>query len=77
MVDTDAAKENRAELKMLQNAVDISKQTTNIIRAAYLPQIALTAGYLVTNPTFTTDSKEVLRCMECRGDNENTCMELV
>lgn len=50
LVDTDAAKENRAELKMLQNAVDISKQTTNIIRAAYLPQIALTAGYLVTNP---------------------------
>lgn len=48
--DAEAAKENRAELKMLQNAVDISKQTTNIIRAAYLPQIALTAGYLVTNP---------------------------
>lgn len=48
--DAETAKENRAELKMLQNAVDISKQTTNVIRAAYLPQVALTAGYLVTNP---------------------------
>lgn len=48
--NAETAKENRAELKILQNAVDISKQTTNIIRATYLPQVALTAGYLVTNP---------------------------
>ncbi len=48
--DAETAKENRAELKMLQNAVDISKQTTNIIRSTYLPQVALTAGYLITNP---------------------------
>lgn len=48
--DAETAKENRAELKMLQNAVDISKQATNIVRATYLPQVALTAGYLVTNP---------------------------
>ena len=50
VADVEAAKENRAELKMLQNAVDISRQTVKIIRAAYLPQIGLTAGYLVTNP---------------------------
>lgn len=48
--DAETAKENRAELKILQNAVDISKQATNIVRATYLPQVALTAGYLVTNP---------------------------
>lgn len=48
--NAETGKENRAELKILQNAVDISKQTTNIIRATYLPQVALTAGYLVTNP---------------------------
>lgn len=50
-VDIETATDNRLELKMLKNAVDISKQTTNIIRAEYLPQVALTAGYLVTNPS--------------------------
>jgi len=50
LANVEAAKENRKELKMLQNAVDISKQTTNLVRAQYLPQVALTAGYLVTNP---------------------------
>lgn len=48
--DAEAAKENRAELKMLQNAVDISKQSVRVVRAAYLPQVGLTAGYLITNP---------------------------
>lgn len=50
LANVEAAKENRHELKMLQNAVDISKQTTKLVRAEYLPQVALTAGYLVTNP---------------------------
>ncbi len=45
------ASENRAELKMLANAIDISKQSTRITRAEFLPQVALTAGYLVTNPS--------------------------
>lgn len=48
--DVEMAKENRAELKMLQNTVDISRQTVKLTRAAYLPQVGLTAGYLVTNP---------------------------
>jgi len=48
--DVQTALENRPELKMLQNAVDISKQNTKLVRAAYLPQIALTAGYTMTNP---------------------------
>ena len=47
----DDALENRAELKMLENAVDISRQTTKLVRSAYLPQVALTGGYLVTNPS--------------------------
>ncbi|MDO4161266.1 MAG: TolC family protein [Prevotellaceae bacterium] len=51
VVDMETAKENRSEMKMLQNAIDISRQSTNLIRAAYLPQVALTAGYLVTNPS--------------------------
>lgn len=44
------AVENRPELKMLQNSVDIAKQTTNVLRAGNLPQVALTGGYSVSNP---------------------------
>lgn len=46
----DTAMENRPELKMLQNAVDMSVQATKLARAAYLPQVALTGGYMVMNP---------------------------
>ncbi|MDD7256895.1 MAG: TolC family protein [Prevotellaceae bacterium] len=41
---------NRTELKMLQNGIDISKAATQLVRAAYLPQVAITGGYFVTNP---------------------------
>lgn len=51
VASVDDAMENRTELKMLQNAVDISKQSTKLVRAAYLPQVALTGGYLITNPS--------------------------
>lgn len=50
ITDIKAAAQNRPEIRMLQNAIDISKQTTKLMRAANLPQIALTGGYLVTNP---------------------------
>ena len=49
-VDVQTAISNRPELKMLQNTVDIARQTTKVVRAAYLPHIALTGGYLATNP---------------------------
>ena len=45
-----AAIENRPELKMLGNTVDMTKQTTNILKAANLPQVALMGGYSVSNP---------------------------
>lgn len=48
--DIQTAINNRPELKMLENAVGISEQSTKITRAAYLPQVALTAGYTATNP---------------------------
>lgn len=41
---------NRSELRLLQNAVDLSKQGTKLVRAAYLPQVLLTGGYVVSNP---------------------------
>ncbi len=50
-VDAEVAIGNRAELKMLENTVDMSRQATKLVRAAYLPQVALTGGYLITNPS--------------------------
>lgn len=47
---TNKTAPERPELRMLQNAIDISKQTTRLARATYLPHVALTGGYLVSNP---------------------------
>ena len=49
-LNVEAAVENRPELKMLQNSVDMTKQTTNVLRAGNLPQVALTGGYSISNP---------------------------
>ena len=49
-LDVDQAGTNRPELKMLQNTVDITKQATNVLKAANLPQVLLTGGYAVSNP---------------------------
>ena len=40
----------RPELRMLENAIDISRQTTKLIRAEYMPHVAFTGGYLISNP---------------------------
>lgn len=48
--DIEQARERRPELKMLETAVDMSRQATNIIRAGNLPQVALMGGYVVSNP---------------------------
>jgi len=40
----------RPELRMLSNVVDMGRQTTNILKAGNLPQVALTGGYAVSNP---------------------------
>lgn len=44
------AMESRPELKLLNNAVELSEQTTNLARATRLPQVALTGGYTISNP---------------------------
>ena len=49
-LNVETAIDNRPELKMLQNSVDMSKQTTNILKAGNLPQVALMGGYSVSNP---------------------------
>ena len=40
----------RPELKILQNTIDLSKQTTNALKAGNLPTVLLTGGYMVSNP---------------------------
>ena len=48
--DNSVAMENRPELKLLDNALDLSRQSTKLVRAAYLPQVVLTGGYMASNP---------------------------
>lgn len=41
---------SRPELRLLNDAVELSKQNTVITRAAFLPQVLATGGYLFSNP---------------------------
>ncbi len=47
---SDRTQNMRPELRLLQNAVDISRQSTKLVRSAYLPHVAVTAGYMISNP---------------------------
>ncbi len=47
---SDSTYSRRPEVRMLQNAVDMSKENTRLVRAMYLPHIALTGGYIISNP---------------------------
>ena len=47
---TSSSFENRPELRILQNTVDLSKEATNVLKAGNLPQVLLTGGYAMTNP---------------------------
>lgn len=49
-LDVETAVVNRPELRLLQDARDLSLQTTSLLKAANLPQVALTGGYAVSNP---------------------------
>jgi outer membrane protein TolC len=48
--NVEMAVENRPELKMLENGVQLTRQLTNVLKAGNLPMVALTGGYAVTNP---------------------------
>lgn len=47
---SDSAKNTRPELKMLQNTKDIANQSVKLAKAANLPHVALTGGYMISNP---------------------------
>lgn len=40
----------RSEIRMMEGAVALSRENMKLTRAAYLPQVALTGGYLLSNP---------------------------
>ena len=48
--EVESAVVNRPELKMLDNAVELTREATNLLKAANLPQVALMGGYSVSNP---------------------------
>lgn len=49
MPDTAAAPD-RPELRLLAHTVEMSRQNTTLTRAAFLPQLLATGGYLFSNP---------------------------
>jgi len=49
-VDMEQVALMRPELRQLQNLVDMSRQLTNILKSGNLPKVALTGGYMVSNP---------------------------
>lgn len=40
----------RPELSILQNMIDLSEQSTKLVRSLYLPHVAVAGGVLVSNP---------------------------
>lgn len=41
---------NRPEVRLLQKSIDLSEESTKLVRAARLPHIAFTGGYSISNP---------------------------
>lgn len=60
---TDTLFSRRPETRLLQNAVDMSLQTEKLVRAAYLPHVALTGGFLTSNPSVFNSFERKFRGM--------------
>lgn len=58
---------NREELKSLELARKIYDQKVNVTRADFLPSVALTANYLVTNPSLVNGFERKFRGMWAIG----------
>lgn len=48
--DSQKAEDQRPELQMLSTMIGMSEQVTKMARADYMPMVALTGGYLISNP---------------------------
>ncbi len=47
----DSTLQCRPEIRLLQNTIELSEQGTKLIRSAYLPHVAVTGGYMISNPS--------------------------
>ena len=68
--------DNRPELNMLEHAVELGKQSTNLTRAAFLPHVALTGGYLVSNPNKVRASKTATNIARMELDDAREKIDL-
>lgn len=60
-VDVQTAYANRPELQQLQTAINIYNEKVNIERSAFLPQLALTGGYMISNPNMFNSFEKKFR----------------
>ncbi|MBR4730395.1 MAG: TolC family protein [Prevotella sp.] len=60
-LNVEMAVENRPELKMLDNGIQLTKQLTNVLKAGNLPMVAMTGGYIVTNPSMVNGFERKFR----------------
>jgi outer membrane protein TolC len=60
-LNVEMAVENRPELKMLDNGIRLTKQLTNVLKAGNLPMVAMTGGYVVTNPSMVNSFERKFR----------------
>ena len=51
VADENTALQNRPELKMLEEAIEMNRQNIRVTRADFLPTLALMGGYTATNPS--------------------------
>ncbi len=65
--NVSTALSNREELKSLELASEIYRQKVNVVRADFLPSVALAANYLVTNPSLVNGFENKFRGMWAAG----------
>ncbi len=63
IADEDVALQNRPELKMLTEAIEMNKQNIRLTRADFLPTLALMGGYTATNPNLFNGFEKKLNGM--------------
>ncbi len=61
--DVESALSNRLELNMLSSSVDIYEEKIKLARAEFLPTVALTGGYLASNPSVFNGFEQKMKGM--------------
>lgn len=63
VVNIDDALANRSEIRSLELASNMYRQKVNLARAEFLPTVALTGGYLMSNPSLFNGFEKKVRGM--------------